>query len=119
MHSGNTSTSYRALSSKTYVKLGEAAEAPFSPYYQCGLGQQHQVHKALGETGVWSSFTGLLATVTAEKASLAHYVPRGALLVGRGSGMEASVWRVEDSHLLILATLEAAFMLLEPFTVLW
>ena len=69
MHSGNTSTSYRALSSKTYVKLGEAAEAPFSPYYQCGLGQQHQVHKALGETGVWSSFTGLLATVTAEKAS--------------------------------------------------
>ena len=50
---------------------------------------------------------------------LAHYVPRGALLVGRGSGMEASIWRVEDSHLLILATLEAAFMLLEPFTVLW
>ena len=75
-----------------------------------------------GLEGDWSQGAGYRVTCYGHYGGsilLALYVPRSALLVGCGSGMEASVWRVEDNHLLILATLEAAFMLLEPFTVLW
>ena len=82
----------------------EAAVALFTLYYQCGLEELQGNHKALGETGVRDA--GYRVTCYGHcggSTLLAHYVPRSALLAGCGSGMEASVWRVEDNHLLILA----------------
>ena len=66
---------------------------------------------ALGEAGVWCSFTGSLVTVTAEKATLPT-MPQGSTF--DWAGYRLGSFNMADEELVFSSwqTLEAAFLLL-------
>ena len=103
--------SYRAYLQKlTSQKQIEKLLSYLIPTTKVAWVQQHQVHDGLG--GGWGLVLVYRVTCYSHcgEGITAHYAPRGALLIGRASGAEASIWRVEDTHLLILADIRSCFL---------
>ncbi len=69
MHSGLHFNSYRAHSSKTYVKFIEAAEALFTLYYQVAWNGTRRTTRPGGRLETGTLVTRSLVMVTVEEAS--------------------------------------------------